>query len=90
VFKVDANGQLVAKDGDAIIYGADGATPMSPSEWVRGKLREQAPYFYKNSSGGGATGGGTAGDAKFGGMAEAEFRKLAPEKKLALANKMKK
>ena len=90
VFQVSDDGKLVAKDGDAIIYGSDGTSPMTPIEWVTGKLRETAPYFFKNSNGGGATGGGTAGDARFGGMNEADFRKLSPEKKLALANSLKK
>jgi hypothetical protein len=83
VFQVGNDGRLVAKDGDAIIYGADGATPMTPLEWM-GKLRQQAPYFFKNSSGGGANGGNGQNPA-YGGMSKADFDRLPPERKLSIA-----
>lgn len=81
VFKVGADGRsLVAMDGQATIYGADGATPMSPAEWLA-KLREQAPYFFKNSSGGGANGSGNGGNL-IGGKTAAEIAKMSPEARL--------
>lgn len=83
VFQVTPSGQLIAKDGDATIYGSNGADPMTPAEWL-GRLRETAPFFFKNSNGGGATGGGQGGNDKYGGMTKADFDKLAPEKKLAI------
>lgn len=90
VFKVDPHTlALVAKEGEATIYGADGATPMTPREWLA-KLKTTAPHFFKNSSGGGANGDrGTGGDKRFGGLDEKSFRGLTPEAKLALAHKMK-
>lgn len=90
VFQVTDDGKVVAKDGDAIIYGADGASPMTPTEWVTGRLRESASHFFKNSNGGGAAGGGNAGDARYGGMSETDFRKLTPHQKLTLANSARK
>lgn len=86
VFKVRQDEAIVPMDGEAVIYGADGATPMTPSEWLA-KLRENAPYFFKNSNGGGAAGG--QGNKKFGGMSEADFSKLTPIQKLQIANGQK-
>lgn len=88
VFRVNDDGKLVAMDGDAVIYGADGATPMTPAEWL-GQLKESAPYFFKGSTGGDAGGNdGKGGKAtkKYGGMSEEEFNKLPAAKKLAIAN----
>ena len=43
-------------DGNTqVIYGPDGATPMSPGQWLQ-KLKDEAPYFFQGSSGGGASG----------------------------------
>jgi len=81
LFKVE-EGRLVPKQGEATIFGANGADPMTPSEWLV-KLRDQAPHYFKGNGGGGAAGGK---DEKFGMSAEA-IAKLSPEAKLALANK---
>lgn len=86
VFHVGDDGKLVAKDGDAVIYGSDGATPMTPIEWMA-KLREQAPYFFKSSNGGGAANGGGTNNG-MGGLSKEEFAKLSPQAKLNLARKM--
>lgn len=87
VFKVGDDNTLVAKDGEAIIYGSDGATPISPLEWL-GTLKQKAPYFFKNSGGGGATGGGNQ-NGKYGGLSEQDYSKLKPEQKIALGLKLK-
>lgn len=82
VFNVGDDGTLTPKKGDAVIYGGDGATPMSPKEWVQ-SLKEDAPYYFKGSHGGGADGG----DAKtLHGMTNADIAKLPPEQRLAIAN----
>lgn len=81
VFTVSDDGKLIPKNGDAIIYGGDGSTPMSPAEWL-GKLREEAPYFFKQSTGGGAGGG----DKRNGGFTAEELAKMSPEQKLRLVN----
>lgn len=80
LFKVE-EGRLVPKQGEATIFGANGADPMTPAEWL-GKLKDQAPHYFKGNGGGGAAGGK---DEKFGMSAEA-IAKLSPEAKLALAN----
>jgi hypothetical protein len=56
VFEVSDDGKLTPKRGEAVVYGADGVTPMSPKEWVQ-SLKEDAPYFFKGSNGGGSNGG---------------------------------
>lgn len=83
LFKVE-DGRLVPKQGEATIFGANGADPMTPAEWL-GKLRDQAPHYFKGNGGGGAAGGK---DEKFGGMSAEAIAKLSPEAKLALANKV--
>lgn len=54
-FRVKDDDSLVAMQGDAIVYGADGATPMAPKEWL-GKVLKDSPYLAKGSNGGGAGG----------------------------------
>ena len=83
VYTVEGDDKLVAKDGEAVIYGSDGATPLPPSEWIE-KLKEQAPYFFKSSQGGGATGS----DGKLpAGLTQEQYDKLPGAEKLALARK---
>ena len=72
VFTVTEDGTLVPKKGDTVLYGADGATPMSPKEWLSKEL-EASPYLGKSSAGGGAA--GERGGEKYGGMAKADFDK---------------
>jgi uncharacterized small protein (DUF1192 family) len=87
VFEVGPDGKMVAKDGAAIIYGSDGATPMSPREWLQ-KLKGEAPYFFKNSGGGGASGGNGRDGGNFAGpMSQADFNKLPAAARLAYARK---
>ncbi|MBT8411470.1 MAG: hypothetical protein KJP02_06720 [Octadecabacter sp.] len=87
IFTVNERDQLVAMDGDAVIYGADGATPMTPKEWLS-KVIEEAPYLAKSSAGGGAA--GNRGNERFGGMAEADFLALDPQKRMEIARSIKK
>lgn len=81
IFTVDDKGALVAKDGEATIYGSDGATPMTPGEWLE-KLKETAPHFFKNSNGGGSSG---SSNGVPNGMSSEEYGKLTGAQKLALA-----
>lgn len=88
VWHVDDNGHLTPKQGDATLYGPDGASAMSPFEWVQ-SLKEKSSHLFKGSGGGGANGGGNNGGAaekRFGGMSKADFDKLSPLDKLAIAN----
>lgn len=82
VFQVSDDGKLTPKSGDAVLYGQDGASPMTPSEWVA-TLKDAAPHYFKGSSGGGASGG----DSKLpNGMSQAEYARLTPMQRLRMAN----
>lgn len=79
VFTVNEHGELVAKDNKGnIIYGADGATPISPIDWLK-KLEETSPFFFKASQGGGAGGGGGTGG---GPLTPAQIAAMTPEQKM--------
>jgi hypothetical protein len=82
LFKVEG-GSLIPKQGEATVFGANGADPMTPAEWLV-KLRNDAPHYFKGNNGGGAAGGRDG--EKLGGFTMQEVSKLSPEQKLALAN----
>jgi len=78
VFRPMDGGRLVPFDAEGkIMYGADGSTPMTPLEWLT-KLREQSPFFFKGSVGGGASGG----DNKSTRLTPAEFAAMSPQEKM--------
>jgi hypothetical protein len=78
-FRVE-EGRLIARDANKqIIYGSDGATPITPLEWIKTHLSEKAPYLFLASQGGGSNGGGV------GGMSQADILKLDPVQRMALA-----
>jgi hypothetical protein len=79
LFVVEADGSIVPKKGDTILYGSDGASPMSPKEWLT-KLVSEAPYLGKASAGGGANGNRNSGDQY--GMSGADFAKLSPGERI--------
>lgn len=83
-FSVDDHGDLVPKDSKGnIIYGSDGATPMTPKEFLA-KLEESNPFFFKDSQGGGAGGGGGGGS---GGLSPAQIAAMSPEEKMNYGRK---
>lgn len=80
-FRVE-DGKLVARDKDnQIVYGADGATPITPMEWLKTKLISTAPYLYRESQGGGA--GGSGGGS--GTLTAAQLQAMSPEQKMEYA-----
>lgn len=84
VFVVDDSGKMLPKDsGGNTIWGEDGATPMTITEWLK-KLRSTDEYFFLGSGGGGAGGGN--GD-KVNGMSAADLAKLPAMERLKLANR---
>lgn len=87
-FTVDDKGKIVAKQDGVVLRGEDGVTPMTMSEWLK-QLKNNAPYFFKSSTGGGATGGsGGAAMDELGGMTRAEFNALTPTERLRAANRV--
>lgn len=78
IYTVTDDGKLVPKQGDAVVYGADG-DPMQPKEWLT-KVLAEAPYLGKSSAGGGADGG--TGGKELGGMSQEAFSKLSPEERI--------
>lgn len=83
IFKCDDHGRVQPFNGDAPIYGADGVSPMTTHEWV-GKLKETAPYFFKASQGGGASGSSEKGGHN--GKTRADLMKMSPRERLAFIN----
>lgn len=83
LFKVEDDA-LVPKKGESVIYGADGASPMTVNEWLV-KLRDEAPHYFKGNGGGGAGGGK---DEKVGGLSAKELATMSPQARLDLANKL--
>jgi hypothetical protein len=52
---LDEKGNVVARNGEDILYGKDGVNPLSPGEWITTlKASGQAPHLWPASSGGGA------------------------------------
>jgi hypothetical protein len=85
VFSVEGDGErVIPKSGDAIIYGSDGTSPMSPAEWVE-SLKGKSPHLFKQSTGGGGNLNG-GGDKRFGGFSTEEIAKMSPEEKIRIAN----
>ena len=77
VFGIE-EGKLVPKDKDGnVIYGSDGASPMTPTEWLK-KLQETSPFFFKSAQGGGSGGGGQGA----GGLTAAQIAAMTPEEKM--------
>lgn len=60
VFKLKDGQALPFDSKGAVIYGKNGADPMTPSEWLKG-LKSEAPHLFAQPKGGGASGGGGAG-----------------------------
>lgn len=85
-FKVGDDGKLVPMDGEATIYGSDGITPMTPSEWL-GKLKESKSHYFLQSNGGGAGGDGQGGaNKKLMGHDKTQLGKLSAAERLEVAN----
>uniref|UniRef100_A0AB74UM91 Capsid and scaffold protein n=1 Tax=Caulobacter phage BL57 TaxID=3348355 RepID=A0AB74UM91_9VIRU len=82
VFRADDQGRLTPYVGDAPLYGADGVTPMTAKEWLA-KLKEEKPYFFLDSRGGGA--GGDKTKTVHGHTAE-RLKGMSAAERLAAAN----
>lgn len=83
VFSFDEDDQLVPRKGDSVLYGSDGATPMSMKEWVS-DLVSTKTILAKPSGGGGGEGDPSK---KYFGFTKEAYDKMSATEKLALANK---
>lgn len=83
VWRAQDNGQVLAFQGDLQLYGSDGGSPLSPKEWIS-KLKDEAPHYFKGTTGGGA-GGDTTQRGQLG-KTQQELRSMRAGDKLALAN----
>lgn len=89
VFAVDDDGQVVARDSEGkLIQGKDGN--LTPSEWIE-SLKETAPHFFPESSGGLARRGGKGGSDDSGnssdnesGISDKEYEEAAKQGPAAL------
>lgn len=80
----DGKAVPVSPDGK-IIYGKDGTSPESMTEWLGG-LSSAAPHLFNPSTGGGANGSGGKGGAKA--MSRKDFEALGPTEKMVAAQAM--
>jgi len=54
---LDEKGNVIARNGEDVVYSKDGVNPLSPGEWITSlKTSGQAPHLWPSSSGGGAPG----------------------------------
>lgn len=79
IWTLDDKERPVAKLNGEVQYGRDGASPMTPLEWLEG-LKEDAPHFFESSGGGGASGANGAGGAGAGKIKSKADLKSAAEK----------
>jgi hypothetical protein len=84
VWRATDDGKVLAFQGDLQLYGADGGSPLTPKEWIA-KLKEEAPHFFKDTSGGGAGGGPGDRRGPLGKTAQ-EMKGMSAQDRLALAN----
>jgi hypothetical protein len=79
-WRPNEDGVLIGYDREnKIMYGADGSTPMTPIEWLA-KLREDKPFLFKQSEGGGSGGGKGAG-----GLSAQDLQKMTPTERMNYA-----
>ncbi len=55
LWRLNDDGDPVAMNGDDVVLGKDGKTPLSPREWAD-SLRETAPHLWPKAQGGNAPG----------------------------------
>jgi hypothetical protein len=59
VWSLDDDGNPVAMNGDEVVLGKDGKTPLTPIEWAE-SLRETAPHLWPKAQGSNAPGGNSS------------------------------
>jgi hypothetical protein len=81
VWRLNDDGDPVAMNGDEVILGKDGKTPLTTQEWAE-SLRETAPHLWPKAQGSNAPGSGSgARGGKT--MTEDAFQQLPPKQRAA-------
>jgi len=81
VFKV-VDGKATPFDGDDIIYGKDGTTPLTVKDWLAGQAAS-APHLFKESKGGGANNDSKGGGATPKQISRSDFDAKNPTERMA-------
>lgn len=79
-FRVNADGEVVSMNGDDIVLGKDGKTPLTAIEWAE-SLRDNAPHLWPRAQGTGAL--GSSGNAGARTMKREAFNALKPAQRAA-------
>lgn len=75
-WSVDDAGEVVQRRNGETVFGKDGRTPLTPSDWVE-SVRTKSPIFWPKAQGAGASGGdGAQGTKAFKDLSEAERSEL--------------
>lgn len=72
---IDDEGNVVARNGEDVVFGKDGKTPLTPEEWVA-SLRENAPHLWPKAQGSGANGSNNPN------VKGVDLSKLSPEARM--------
>ncbi len=80
VFSLDDKEQPVAMDGETVIRGKDGATPLGLNEWLTNLVDKDCKHWVGKSTGGNAKG---SGDGRKG-PGEEDLSKNTPRENIAL------
>lgn len=81
VFKV-VDGKATPYDGDDVIYGKDGTTPLTVKDWLAGQAAT-APHLFKESKGSGADNKDKSGGATPKQISRSEFDAKNPAERMA-------
>jgi hypothetical protein len=82
-WRVNDDGDVVAMNGDEVVLGKDGKTPLTPIEWAE-SLREAAPHLWPKAQGTGAPGSSTQP------RSGSEIFKLSPVERMNAARAQRK
>lgn len=75
---VNEDGEVVAMNGQEVVLGKDGKTPLTPAEWAE-SLRETAPHLWPKAQGSNAPGSGA------GAKGAQDLSNLSPQQRMTIA-----
>ena len=81
LFTVNDDGEVIAMNGEEVILGKDGKTPLTPIEWAE-SLRETATHRWPRAQGSNAPGSGAHGKAGV------DLSQLPPAERISKAREM--